>query len=289
MQEALDNHTTSISVGGRPVCNLRFADDIDLMGGSNIELQELTDKLADSARAYGMEISAEKSKIMVNSTNDTSARITMNGEPLEEVTQFKYLGATLSRDGSCTVEVSIRIAQATAAMSRLNIIWKSNISFPTKYRLFKSLVVSILLYGCESWTLLAETEKKIGSFETKSMRRMLGISWREHKTNEFVLNRVEDLVGPQERLLTTVKRRKLAWFGHTTRHDSLSKTIMQGTVAGAQKRGRQRKSWMDNIREWTTMTTPDLLIAANNRNTWRRVSVSAASRSPPRRQKTSRD
>ena len=51
MQEALDNHTTSISVGGRPVCNLRFADDIDLMGGSNIELQELTDKLADSARA----------------------------------------------------------------------------------------------------------------------------------------------------------------------------------------------------------------------------------------------
>ena len=170
----------------------------------------------------------------------------------------------------------------------LDKIWKSNIS-STKYRLFKSLVVSILLYGCESWTLLAEAEKRIRSFETKSMRRMLGISWREHKTNEYVMKRVKDLVGPQEPLLTTVKRRKLVWFGHTTRHNSLSKTIMQGTVAGARKRGRQRKCWIDNIKEWTAMTTQNLLIAANNRDTWRRESVSAASMSPPRRQKTPRD
>ena len=174
-------------------------------------------------------------------------------------------------------------------MSRLDKIWKSNISFPTKYRLFKSLVVSILLYGCESWTLLAEAEERIRSFETKSTRRMLGISWREHKTNEYVMKRVKDLVGPQEPLLTTVKRRKLVWFGHTTRHNSLSKTIMQGTVAGSRKRGGQRKCWMDNIKEWTAMTTPNLLIAANNRDTWRRESVSAASMSPPRRQKTPRD
>ena len=60
MQETLDDHHTSISIGGRPLCNLRFADDIDLLAGSNTELQELTDKLADRAGAYGMEISSEK-------------------------------------------------------------------------------------------------------------------------------------------------------------------------------------------------------------------------------------
>ena len=74
MQEALEEHTTSISIGGRPVCNLRFADDIDLMGGTNNELQDLTNKLSNKANAYGMEISVEKSKIMVNSTNDISCQ-----------------------------------------------------------------------------------------------------------------------------------------------------------------------------------------------------------------------
>ena len=70
MQETLHNHHTSISIGGRPICNLRFADDIDLMGGSNGELQDLTNRLIDRATAYGMGVSTEKSKIMTNSTNN---------------------------------------------------------------------------------------------------------------------------------------------------------------------------------------------------------------------------
>ena len=135
---------------------------------------------------------------------------------------------------------------------------------------------------------MAVTEKKLQSFEYKSLRRLLGISWKEHKTNEYVRKTVEDLVGPQEPLLGTVKRRKLIWFGHVTRHNSLSKTIMQGTVAGGRKRGRQKKSWADNIKEWTAMTTPDLLRAANDRAEWRRKAVSAAFMSPPRC-RTSRD
>ena len=78
---------------------------------------------------------------MVNSSRTTTADIIMNGERLEEVNSFKYLGATLTKDGSSTAEIRIRIATATAAMARLDRVWKSsNISFPTKYRLFKSHV-----------------------------------------------------------------------------------------------------------------------------------------------------
>ena len=82
-----DQHT-SISIGGRPVCNLRFADDMDLMGGSKGELRDLTNRLVDTAMVHGMEVSTEKSKTMTNSTNNISADFSTNGQRLEEVTSF---------------------------------------------------------------------------------------------------------------------------------------------------------------------------------------------------------
>ena len=176
MTDTLHDFTTTISIGGRPVCNLRFADDIDLLGGSNRELQELTSKLEESASAYGMEISAEKSKTMVNSTDDKSASITLGGTQLENVDSFKYLGSTITKDGKSEKEVRARLGSATSAMARLSRIWRSTeILFKTKIKLFNSLVLSILLYGCESWTL-TDLERRITAFEMKSYRRLLHIS-----------------------------------------------------------------------------------------------------------------
>ena len=152
-----------------------------------------------------MEDSSEKSKIVVKSTNNTPARIQMNGQLLEEVDAFKYLGSTLTKDGRSTKEIKTRIGLATSAMARLNKVWRSrDISFTTKMRLYKALVVSILLYGCESWTMTAETTKRIQTFETKSFRRLLGVPWQARKTNEFILQQVASLAGPQEPLLATV-------------------------------------------------------------------------------------
>ena len=266
---------------GRPICNLRFADDIDLMAGSNTELQDLTNKLADSAASYGMEISTGKSKILVNSVKDATGNITMSGDQLEEVNEFKYLGATLSKDGTSDKEIRIRITAATSAMARLSKIWRSNISFAVKYKLYKSLVVSIFLYDCEAWALKADLERRIEAFQFKCFRRLLGISYREHKTNEFVWNTVLSHVGPQEPLLATVRRRKLQWFAHVTRHNTLCKTILQGTVEGGRRRGRQRMSWSDNVKNWTDMTTPELLEAATDRPAWRRMSSASALMPPP--------
>ncbi|XP_052232178.1 uncharacterized protein LOC127845354 [Dreissena polymorpha] len=139
MQETLHGHLTSISI----------TDGIVLMDGTSSELQDLTNILYENARENGIEVSTEKSKILANSTTNTSADITMNGKKLEEVTSFKYMGATISKDGTSTAEVRIRIAMATEAIARLSRLWTcSYISFPTKYRLYKYLVVSILLYGC---------------------------------------------------------------------------------------------------------------------------------------------
>ena len=83
------------------MCKLPFADDIDDMGVSDGEHQDLTNRLVDRATAYRMEVSTEKSKIVTNSTNNIGAGINMNGQKLEDVTSIKYLGATLCNEGTC--------------------------------------------------------------------------------------------------------------------------------------------------------------------------------------------
>ena len=100
MQETLNDHHTSVSIDGRSICNQRFADDIDIMGGSNGDLQDFLSRFVDRTTAYGMEVSTGKSKIMTQSTNNISADISMNGQKLEEVISFKYLGAALRKDGT---------------------------------------------------------------------------------------------------------------------------------------------------------------------------------------------
>ena len=152
MSEVQDNLTPSISIGVRPVWNLKFADDIDLIVGTNTEFQDMTNQLSKCARRYGMEISSEKSKVMVNS-NDSSrhADITLNDNKLEEVNKLCYLGTTLLKDGSCETDIRIRLDLATSAMIRLYVIWNSrHIHCKLKYNVYSSLILSILTYGCEA-------------------------------------------------------------------------------------------------------------------------------------------
>ena len=130
---------------------------------------------------------------------------------------FKYSGAKHTKEGRSTAEIKIRLAIATASMAKLNKIWSSkDVSFSTKMKLYKTLVLSTLLYGCESWTITADSTKRVQAFENKCYRRMIGISWKDLKTNEFVQRGIKARAGQQENLLGIVKRRKLVWFGATT-------------------------------------------------------------------------
>ena len=118
-----------------------------LLGGNNSELQDFTNRLVDKARAYGMEVSKEKIKVVANSSNNISADTSMDDQKLEE---------TLCKEGTCSAKVQIRIVSAMAAVARLNRIWRCNtISFASIFKHYKSLVTAILLYGCETWTMLA--------------------------------------------------------------------------------------------------------------------------------------
>ena len=98
-----------------------------------------------------MEISIEKSKVMINSNENQNTDIYLYGCELEDIEKFKYLGANLTKNGTCNQELRIILAQATSALVRLTTIWKINhIRFKLKYKLYRSLILSILNYGCES-------------------------------------------------------------------------------------------------------------------------------------------
>ena len=180
-----------------------------------------------------------------------NTEIKVNGQKLKTVTSFKYLGSVITDEGS-KPEILSRITRTTAALTRLKPVWNDrSISLSSKIRLMRSLVTSIFLYACESWTLTAELQRRIQAMEMRCYRKILRISYKDHVTDEEVRAMIQQAIGPHEDLLTIVKGRKLRWYDHVSRSLGLAKTILQGTVKGGRRQGRQGKKWEDNIREWT--------------------------------------
>ena len=190
MSDALEEHDGKVSIGGRNITNLRFADDIDAVAEEEQELEALVESLDKTCTRYKMEVNAEKTKLMTNSANGIQREIKVKGQKLGTVTSFKYLGSVVSDDGS-KPEVLSRIAKATAALTKLKPIWRDNISLGSKVKLMRSLVISIFLYACESWTLTAELEKRTQAFEIRCCRRLLNISCKDHVTNEEVRKKIQ--------------------------------------------------------------------------------------------------
>ena len=186
------------------------------MSRPSTKLANLLERLDKASAAYGMEISAEKTKLMKNNITGIKSEIKVNGQKLETVTSFKYLGSIITDEGS-KHEILSRIAQTTAALTRLKPVWiDKSISLSFKIRLMRSLVTSIFLYACESWTHTAELQRRIQAMEMRCYRKILNILYKDHVTNEEVCAKIQQAIGPHEDLLTIVKRRKLQWYGHVS-------------------------------------------------------------------------
>ena len=137
----------------------------------------------------------------------------------------------------------------------------------------RSLAMSIFLCARETWTITADIERRIQALEMRCFCKLLSISYRSHITNEEVKARIGNAIGPYEDLLTSVKRCKLKWYGHVTGSSGLAKTILQGTVQGGRRRGRQRKRWEDSIKQWTGLEWNVLLRKAENHEVLRKPVV----------------
>ena len=147
--------------------------------------------LCKVSTAYSMEISAEKTTLMTNKTNGINTEITVNGQKLQTVASFKYLGSIITDDGSKPETLS-GIAQTTAALTRLKPVWNDrSISVSSKIQLMRSLVTSIYLYACDSWTFTADLQRRMLAIEMWCYRKILRISYKDRVTNEEVCAKIQ--------------------------------------------------------------------------------------------------
>ena len=219
MTNALEDQEGTVSIGGRTITYLRFADDIDGLAGWE-ELANLVERFDKASTAFGKEISAEKTKLMTNNVSGINTEIEVNKQKLKTVTSFKYLGSVITDEGS-KPEILPRIAQTTAASTRLKPVWiDKSISLSSKIRLMRSLFTSIFLHACEPWTLTAELQRRIQAMEMRCYRKILHISYKDHVTNDEVRAMIQQAIGPHEDLLTIVKKTQTAvvWSGFPFHH-----------------------------------------------------------------------
>ena len=211
MTDALEDHVGTVSIGSRTITNLRFVDYIDGLAGEREELTKLVERLDKASSAFRMEIGAEKTKLMTKNSSGINTEIKVNGQKLETVTSFKYLGSFITDEGS-KPKILSRIVQATAALTRLKPVWNDrSISLSSKIRLMCSLVISIFLHTCESWTLTAKLHRRIQAMNLRCYCKILCISYKDHVTNEEVRAKIQQAIEPHEDLIM-VKRRKLQWY-----------------------------------------------------------------------------
>ena len=154
------------------------------MAESEEELKSLLMKVKEESEKVGLKLNIQKTKIMASSPI-TSWQI--DGETIETVTDFIFLGSKITADGDCSHEIKRDLLLARKAMTNLESILKSkDITLPTKIHLVKTMVFPVVIYGCESWTTKAE-HQRIDAFELWCWRRLLRVPWNARRSNQSIL------------------------------------------------------------------------------------------------------
>ena len=171
-----------------------------------------------------------------------------DGETVETVADFIFLGSKITADGDCSHEIKRRLLLGKKVMTNLGSILKSrDITLPTKVHLVKAMVFPIVMYGCESWTIKKAEPRRIDAFELWCWRRLLRVPWTAKRSNQSILKEIR----PECSLEGLMLKLKLQYFGHLMRRDdSLEKTLMLGKIEGRRRRGQQRMRWLDG-NQWT--------------------------------------
>ena len=164
-----------------------------------------------------------------DSINNSGERLTLKGKPLKKVVQFHYLSATITSNGDCTTDITIRTATALSVMSSLSSIFKNRkITSKNKIRLYKSLIQPIALYGCETWTLRQTEEKKLLVFGITALRFLLGVTKVDKLRNE----NIREQLSMNKITLQVVQNRQNQWLGHVLRmkYDRIAKATLVGRM-----------------------------------------------------------
>ena len=186
---------------------------------------------------------------------------------LENVPDFKYLGALMV---STEKDVKARKAATWRACSKLGRIWKSSLPRQFKQRLFAATVESVLLYGCEAWTVTTKLAKELDGCYTRLLRTAFNVHWSQHMTNK-------ELYGNLPKVSEKIRERRLRFAGHSCRNinEPISQLLLWKPKHGKKKPGRPHLTYTDLLKNDTGLELSDVKAAMLDRNVWKAITARA--------------
>ena len=239
----LDEAQAVIKIARRNINNLRYTDDTTVMAESEEELKSLLMKVKEESKKAALKLNIQKTKIMASSPISPWK---VEGENVEAVTDFLFLGSKITVDGDWSLEIKSRLLLGRKAMTNLDSILKSrDIILPTKVHLVKAMIFPVVMYGCESWTIKKAEHQKIDAFELWCWRRLLRVPWTSRRSNQWILKEINHDYSLEGLML----KLKLQYFGHLMwRANSLEKTLMPERLRAGGEAGID--SWMASPTQW---------------------------------------
>ncbi|KAJ4445845.1 hypothetical protein ANN_12530 [Periplaneta americana] len=234
---------------------LVYADDVNMLGENPQTTRENAEILLDASKEIGLEVNPEKTKYMIMSRDGNIVRngnIKIENLSFEEVEKFKYLGATVTNVNDTREEIKHRINMGNVCYYSVEKLLSSSLlSKNLKVRIYKIIILPVVLYGCETWTLTLREEHRLRVFENKVLRKIFGAKrdevtgeWRKlHNTELHALYSSPDII-------RNIKSRRLRWAGHVARMGESRNAyrVLVGRPEGKRPLGRPRRRWKDNIK-----------------------------------------
>ena len=226
----LEETQAGIQIAGRNINNLRYEDDTTLVAESEEELKSLLMKVKEESEKIGLKLNIQKTKIMASSP---IALWEIDGETVETVSDFIFLGSKITADGDCGHEIKRHLLLGKKVMTNPDSIFKSrDITLPIKVHLVKAMVFPVVMYRCESWTIKKVEQRRIDAFELWCWRRLLRVPWTASRSNQSILKEIS----PGCSLEGLMLKLKLQYSGHPMRRtDSSEKTLMLRKIEGRRR------------------------------------------------------
>ena len=265
MTATFNDTEKGIKLAGLLLTYIAFADDLALVTYSVTDMNEILCNLKYQSEVFGLSINTAKTKYMLIGNHPDEMSCEINGERLEKVENFQYLGRTINNSNNDLKAVDKLISKGWDVFNKVKSILKSKATpMITKRKTIETYILPSVLYGSETITWRKDLLRKIETFQNDVMRACLNKRRIDRLPVNDLLQRTK-----LKPIGSLIKQRKLLWYGHMKRSNLPVRMIFEGMIPGKRRRGRPIRRWRDDIKEWTGKTVDEFNRLVSDRDEWR--------------------